>query len=226
MGIKRKFSGASGKGKGPSARAVAAFIAAAAKGNKDAVKRFCRKYPGHVDAADKSGNTALNAAALLNQVDVGNVLLFAGADPNKPALEGTSPFLTCVTTLRPPHERKDFRLLESMLMHHADVNFRHGVTGMTGLMSYSAYSDEKLCAFLLKHGINPTLKDKNGKTARDYALKMSDQLDGDSSYYELKEEIDHNILTLETAEKNWPKRPRPAKVLAAEASLRHKLLPN
>jgi hypothetical protein len=223
MALKRKFSGASGKGKDPSVREIAAFIDAAANGDKDAVKRFCRKYLAHIDAADKNGQTALNAAALKNQVDVANVLLFAEADPNQPGENGASPFLSWAMTIRGPEERNDYRILESLLVAHADINFQQAGTGMSSLMFYPAHSNEKLCDYLLKRGADPTRKDKDGKTARDHALKESDLRDGDSSYYELKERIDHNILTLETAEKNWPQRPRAAKTLKDEVAERLKL---
>jgi hypothetical protein len=223
MALKHKFSGASGKGKGPSAKAIAAFVAAAAKGNKDAVKKFCLKYRSHVDAADKTGQTALNAAALHNQVDVGNVLLFAKADPNQPAQDGASPFLTWAMTHRASKEKNDYRLLESLLMAGARINSRQEGTGMSCLMFDRVFSDEKLCDYLLKKGADPTLKDRDGNLARNHALKMSDRFDGDSSYYELKEKIDHNILTLETAEKKWPQRPRASKVLKEEVTERLKL---
>ncbi|MCE9507457.1 MAG: ankyrin repeat domain-containing protein [Alphaproteobacteria bacterium] len=234
MALKRKFSGASGKGKEPSAKTIAAFVAAAAKGNKDAVKKFYLKYPDHVDAADKTGRTALQAAAEHNQVDVGNVLLFAKADPNKPAQDGLSPFLTWTMTLRTAETRKnDYRFLESLLMAGANVNARQEGSGMSALMFYAVFHDEKLCDYLLKKGADPTLKDNRGKTARDHANEMSDHFamdasysEGDSSYVDLKAAIDKNILKLEKAEKEWPQRPRAAKVLSRELADRLKLLPS
>jgi hypothetical protein len=225
MSLKKSFSNA-GNRKDPGAREIAAFVTAAAKGHKGAVKRFCKKYPAHVDAPNKQGQTALNAAALKNRVDVGNVLLFAGADPNNPAKDGASPFLTWAMTTRPPREARDYRLLESLLIAHADVNFQRGDSLMSALMFYPIFSNENLCDYLLKHGADPTLKDKEGKTARSHALEMSDRFDGDSSYIDLKEKIDHNILTLETAEKKWAQRPRPAKALSHVLAERLKLTPN
>jgi len=223
MALKRDFSGASGKGEKPSARAIATFVAAAAKGDKKAVKRFCLKYRSHVDAADKNGRTALQAAAEHNQVDVGNVLLFAKADPNKPAQDGASPFLTWAKTYPDGKERNDYRLLESMLMADARINSRQEGTGMSCLMFDRVCSDEKLCDYLLKKGADPTLKDKDGKTARDHACKMSDRFDGEDGHTKLKENIDRNIRKLDKAEKEWPQRPRAAKVLNEELAERLKL---
>lgn len=221
MTLKKRFHGKS-SGPKPTQLQIDNFVTDAAEGVKEAVRHFCKTFPGYIDALDSNGDTALAVAAERNCVETGTLLLYAGANPNLPAKDGASPLLRWIMTIRPKKEQKDMRLLEAMLAHDANINARQRGTDKSGLMFYAAFSNEKLCDYLLSHGLDPTLKDSDGKTARRHALDMSDQLDGDSAYYELKELIDHNILTLETAEKD--RRRNPTRALAKMAAKRLKTL--
>lgn len=203
----RDFFNPSAEKKQPSPAEVDAFIAAAAAGHEKAVKKFCKAYPDHVDAANKDGATALNAAARNNQFAVGEILLDAKADPNKPSLFGESPFLTCIAFSF--HNPDDYRLLDKMLLRGANVNFQQHAwaaeglkqeeTLTTPLMTAATLQDEKLCDWLLKRVADPTLKDKNGKTARDH---VSDLLGGPMGNAP-DEFTDRLIAKLEKAEKEW-----------------------
>ncbi len=225
MTLKKKFSGESSNKK-PTQAQIDNFVIDAVDGNKEGVRHFCQTFPGYIDAPNSDGDTALAAAAEKNQTDTGTLLLYAGANPNLPAKDGASPFLRWVMTIRPVAEQKDMRLLEAMLAHEADVNARQRGTGMSALMFYPAFSNEKLCKYLLKAGADVTLTDDGGRTARHYAVDMSNQVDCDSSvddidgkysYSALKKTIDSVIRTLDTAEKDRKSKKSPRKMLATAA---------
>ncbi|MCE9507458.1 MAG: ankyrin repeat domain-containing protein [Alphaproteobacteria bacterium] len=197
--------------KEPSRRDIADFVIAAIKGDERAVRKFCKNYPDHVDAPDNIGQTALGAVARNHHTAIGELLLDAKADPNKPALFGESPFLTCVAFSF--HYPDDYRLLDRMLKTGANVNFQQQAwakggfkqpeTLTTALMETASLQDEKLCDYLLKNGANPLLKDAEGKTARDH---VQDFLNGPIGNAPDKF-TDRLIAKLEQAEKEWASRP-------------------
>jgi hypothetical protein len=211
----------SGEKKQPSPAEVDAFIAAAAEGNEKAVKKFCKNYPDHVDAQDKAGQTALNAAVRNNQTAVGEMLLDAKADPNKPAVFGESPFFSRVALSF--YNPDDYRLLDRMLKAGANVNFQQKAWAVEGfrqpetlntpLMFAAPLCDERLCDYLIKNGANPLLKNSNGETARDIAvnelktlknLADSGALIGIERTAPAQEKV---IAKLKKAEEEWASRP-------------------
>ncbi|MCE9507459.1 MAG: ankyrin repeat domain-containing protein [Alphaproteobacteria bacterium] len=187
------FFNSFGKKKHPSPDEVTYFIGHAHNGLEKEVRKFCKKYPDHIDAPyHKNGETALYAAAVNNKTAIAEILLDAKADPNKTARMGESPFLAYIASShhnRNPHDdyKIDYRLLDKMLKNGADVNFQQQAyvvkwhstdggfeekkpeTARTALMRAALFLDEKLCDYLLKNGANPLLKDADGSTARDYA---------------------------------------------------------
>jgi ankyrin repeat protein len=214
MGLGKRLSdffNLSGAKKQPSPAEVAAFIVAATEGSERAVRKFCKNYPDHVDAPDKAGQTALNAAVRSNQIAVGEILLDAKADPNKPAVFGESPFLTCIAFSF--YNPGDYRLLDRMLKSGANVNFqqkawvaegfRQAETLTTPLMNTTSFQNEKLCDYLLKNGANPLLKDNGGKTARDHVRDFIGGPIGNAP----DETTGRIIARLKKAEEEWASRP-------------------
>jgi len=198
----------SGEKKQPSQIEVNFFVDAACTGDRNAVRKFCKNYPDHVDATNKNGETALNFATRNNKSAIVDILLDAKADPNKPALFGESPFLTCVAISF--HNPDDYSLLDKMLKAGANVNFqqpawvakdyKQAETLTTALMTATSLRDEKLCDYLLKNGASPLLKDAEGKTARDQLHDLAGKPLGNEDSY---------ILTakLKKAEEEWASRP-------------------
>jgi ankyrin repeat protein len=214
MGLGKRLSdffNRSGAKKQPSPAEVTAFIAAAAEGNEKAVKKFCKNYPAHVDTANKDGQTALGAVARNNRITVGEILLDAKADPNKPGLFGESPLHLCVAFSF--YNPDDFRLLDRMLKSGGNVNFQQKAwaaggfsqaeTLVTPLMSAAALQNEKLCDYLFKNGANPLLKNIDGKTARDCVPAILQDIHGLAA----DETTARITAKLEKAEEEWAARP-------------------
>lgn len=61
--------------------------------------------------------------------------------------------------------------MRSLLVKGADINQQREVDGITVLMIAASNDDLEKVKFLLNHGANKYLKDKNGKTALDYINK-------------------------------------------------------
>jgi hypothetical protein len=212
----RSFFNKSGEKKQPSPEEVDAFVNAAHEGNEKAVRDFCKKYPNHIDHPDKDGNTALYAAVGIgdNNITIGDILLEAKADPNKPDRFGCSPFYNLVRTADNAYaNHKDFYpFLDSMLKNGANVNYQHqawtdlsdGFKGYanltTPLIMAAEFQNEKLCDYLLKNGANPLLKDARGQTAKNC---VETRLFGDDP----NETTDSIITKLEKAEKEWAQKP-------------------
>jgi len=76
----------------PTQQEIADFVYSAhtpfTQGNTDKVKAFVKRYPKHVDAQDKSGNTALIQAARYGYADTVAILLDARANPQIYNAEG------------------------------------------------------------------------------------------------------------------------------------------
>jgi len=209
----RDFFNLSGKKSEPSAAEVAAFVDTAAHGKEKAVKKFCKDYPDHVDATNEDGETALQAAVESNQRIVGDILLDAKADPNKPAKYGESPFLRHLSGFS--FRRNDSHLLDSMFKAGANVNFQSVAWNTKGFrqeatlstpLIYAAYiGEEELCDYLIKHGADPTLKDKFGFTPRDRALDRAIDQEGSHGSAEVAAALRKTAAFLEKAEAEWVK---------------------
>src|SRR3990172_7311792 len=216
----RDFFNLSGKKSQPSAAEVAAFVDAAAHGKEKAVKKFCKDYPDHVDATDKEGKTALQAAVWNVQNAVGDILLDAKADPNKPGVFGESPFLSRVAYFF--NKSDDYHLLDRMMKAGAKINFQRGAwktedysqeaTFTTALMFAADLGDEKLCDYLIKHGADPTLKDKFGFTPRDRALDRAIDQEGPYGSAQVAAALRKTAAFLEKAEAEWVKQPSSVKL--------------
>lgn len=64
-------------------------------------------------------------------------------------------------------------MIDQHLSQGVDINFQDELTGYTVLMRAVDSSNERIAEYLLKNGANPSLKNKNGKTAADLASSSS-----------------------------------------------------
>ncbi|MGC9119700.1 MAG: ankyrin repeat domain-containing protein, partial [Thermoproteus sp.] len=149
---------------------IAAFSSLAGKCGRDAVMvavelkcAECARAAAPL-ASKKDLDDALIAAALAGAVDVAEVLLDTGADPNARGADGRTPLFIAVMF-------NYLGLAELLLKRGANVNAKDGA-GMTPL--HAAFLDE-CCAecveLLLKHRANPNAKDNQKLTPLDYAAR-------------------------------------------------------
>jgi TonB family protein len=136
---------------------VTPLMKAAANADVAAMKIALR--PGdEIDAVDSSGWTALMYAAASSHSEPVQFLLAAGANPNYKSPNGDTPLMASAVA----------RMFDEDLQHAgADVNMQNSA-GLTALMILAAEGEGDEVKSALNTGADPTLKDKEGRTALDY----------------------------------------------------------
>jgi ankyrin repeat protein len=79
---------------------------------------------------------------------------------------------TGATPLLSALNRSNVQITKFMIDRGANVNYCYPSTGETPLMSALRRSDVQIAKVLMQHGADPKVRDKNGKTALDYAPKV------------------------------------------------------
>lgn len=146
--------------------------------NNDATA-FLIERGADVKAVNDRGRTPLHVAATILRTDVIKQLLAAGASTDARDRDGATPFVLIganYTATKNDHRIKKAReTVESMLAGGADINEADG-SGQTLLHRIARrgpLSSEEMVGFLLKQGADPTIRDADGKTARDFAIANS-----------------------------------------------------
>jgi uncharacterized protein len=107
--------------------------------------------------------TNLTDAAMQNEVDMIRDLLRAGQNPNEANEEGLTPLLVAC---------QQGSLTASKLLVEAGANVNHqDESGFTPLMEAAVLGYDRIAQYLLEHGADASLKNSEGETARDLALK-------------------------------------------------------
>ena len=116
-------------------------------------------YGARVDAKDVSGTTTLMYSSMSDQFEAAKLLIKHGADPSsKNIVENT-----------PLHVAKTGRMVNLLVSAGADVTARND-GGKTPLHFIAGWQSEENGAIqaLLEAGVDPKIKDYNGRTALDY----------------------------------------------------------
>lgn len=173
-----------------------ALILAAQNGNTDIVERLLQAY-ADVDAVSADKLTALHVAAAADKPAVVTMLLAAGAEPMAQAGNGATPLhdaawngrLKAVEALIPAYRDCNFCPDGRWLPSPVAMAITHGNAAMVRLFCENGYNpnvtrkrdDEpalitavksnrrEIAEILIKAGADKTTKDKEGKTAADYA---------------------------------------------------------
>jgi ankyrin repeat protein len=132
-----------------------------------------------VNAIGLGGDTALIAAARFSRIQIIQVLLEAGADPNLASEEydgtiGYSPIMTTATDI---HSNQCVCCVETLLNAGADVH-QTTAEGVTVLMAALIGPNLPALKRFLDAGANVHLKNHEGKTVLDIALELGAQMSG------------------------------------------------
>lgn len=111
-----------------------------------------------INTINSNGTTMLLAATIEGHSDLVDYLLKSGADPNLSNIQGTSPLFGA--SLMGFNE-----IVTSLLANGANPNIRIDGIYVTPLMIAIANNRTEVVATLLKHGVDLTIENSEGKTA-------------------------------------------------------------
>ncbi|HTR37040.1 MAG TPA: ankyrin repeat domain-containing protein [Bryobacteraceae bacterium] len=170
---------------------LTALLFAAREGQMDAARALL-DAKADVNAVDSDGNNALVLAILNSHYDLAQFLIDRGADPNIAAKNGRTALYTAVEqhdvdwSPRPARKETDkttsMDIIKSLVDHKANVNARLKAAapiwklaqdmgsrtlaeGATPFMLAARSADVDLMHYLLDHGADPKLANKDGLTA-------------------------------------------------------------
>ncbi len=169
---------------------MTALMVASAEGRTEVV-RLLLDAKADVDAKDNNlGATALLGAAEYGHAGVVELLLSNGADANAKDKRGFRALAQAATN----GHLETVRLL---MTHKADVNAQDDKYGATPLMGAAANGHYAIVQHLLEHGADSKTKDKNGRTALEFARQK-----GHSKVLELLEraESEKTVARTDAAE--------------------------
>ncbi len=115
-----------------------------------------------VNAHNARGETPLMLAAIKGNLPAVQALLARGADVNQP---GWAPLHYAASGGTPQHAQ-----IVALLLEHSAYIDAASPNGSTPLMLAARYGSDAIVQLLLQEGADPTLKNQQGLTARDFAL--------------------------------------------------------
>jgi uncharacterized protein len=139
-----------------------AIVEAAQSGNRDAL-RAALKDGGDVNAAQGDGMTPLHWAAVRNDVEMADLLMYAGANIKATTrIGGYTPLLVAAKT-------GNAKVIETLIKHGADPD-RTTTNGTTALMLAAAAGDAEAVRILTYYSTNVNARESvKGETALDFA---------------------------------------------------------
>ena len=122
-----------------------------------------------VNRANSKGETPLMMAAIKGQLDLARQLIDRDADVNK---TGWTPLHYAVSV--PSEDSSDLKMVALLLEHNAYID-AESPNGTTPLMMAAEYGTRSAVQLLLEEGADPTLKNRLGLTAKDFAQRVDRQ---------------------------------------------------
>ena len=138
------------------------------------IRRAFLRVTGSLSWVDFTGQTPFLTAALAADLDVMRLLLKYGADPNIGTFEGTTPLMAAAGVnwvYDQTFDEGPAARLEAVKLCHQlgnDVNAVNTM-GLTALMGAANRGSDDVIAFLVEKGAKLDLRDKEGRTALDWA---------------------------------------------------------
>lgn len=144
-------------------RATLSLFEAAALGELGLLQSALAAHPNHVNRRTPDGFTALHLACFFGQLEAVQLLLEAGAEPNKTAANAMQ-----VAPLHSAAANGDLALVTTLLQHGANPDAAQQ-GGWTALHSAAKHGNLPLVEALLQHGADPSLAAEDGSTALSFA---------------------------------------------------------
>jgi ankyrin repeat protein len=139
---------------------------AAASGTQERVEQLLQKDPGTISSYSSDGWTALHLAVFFGRVNIVHLLLSKGANIDAPS-RNDQLVTPLHSALANPHNSAVGQLL---IGAGASLNVQQS-QGYTPLHYAAANGLDQVVKSLMAHGIDTTIKDRQGKTAFDVAVE-------------------------------------------------------
>jgi ankyrin repeat protein len=141
---------------------------AAAAGDVARVREIVGQNRAQASGIAPDGYSALGLAAFFKRREVVRYLLDADADPRPASRQGGfTPLHSAVAT---DAGARDIEIVRMLLDKGADPNAK-SQSGSTPLHTVAFTGDTASLDLILKHGADPTIRNADGKTARDVAVE-------------------------------------------------------
>lgn len=143
-----------------------ALLMASARGDPESVRRLVRSG-ADINAKNKWGQSALMTALRAGNKAKIDILLEAGANCNDADLDGMTPLHMAADGDLP------IAVIELLIKRGGNIDAQSGA-GLTPLMIACDRGDVEKTKVLIMNGAKSGLKDKDGSTALDWALRRAD----------------------------------------------------
>jgi len=143
-----------------------ALMMASGRGDPESVNRLV-KSGADINAKNKWGQTALMTALRAGNAEKVEILLAAGASPNDTDLDGMTPMHMAAESDAPA------TVIIMLVKRGGNIDAQSGA-GLTPLMIACDRGDVEKVKVLLANGCKTGIKDRDGTTALDWALRRAD----------------------------------------------------
>ena len=153
-------------------RPTLTLFEAAAAGDAKRVREIVARDPKQASAIAPDGYSAIGLAAFFKRREVVGYLLEAGADPQPASRQGGfTPLHSAVAT---DAGDRDIEIVRMLLEKSANPNAK-SQSGSTPLHTVAFTGDREGLDLLLKHGADPKIANRDGKTAAAIARERGHQ---------------------------------------------------
>ena len=137
------------------------FFGAIQSVNINLIETLLKRFPKLANAQDKRGFTPLVFATYFDKKEIAETLINHKANVNHRDTKGNTALLGVAF-------KGNIAIAELLLKNNANINAQNNL-GYTPLIFATIYNQPKMVTFLLEQNADLSLKDKENKSALDYA---------------------------------------------------------
>ncbi|MCI2227620.1 ankyrin repeat domain-containing protein [Polaribacter sp. MSW13] len=141
------------------------FFEAIQSVNINVIETLLKRFPKLANAQDKRGFTPLVFATYFDKIEIAETLINHNANVNHRDAKGNTALLGVAF-------KDNVDIAKLLLKNNANINAQNNL-GYTPLIFATIYNQPKMVGFLLNQNADVSLKDRENKSALDYAKEKS-----------------------------------------------------